>query len=52
MLAQKVCVKKGCSACCKQAIYINPADYRIIKTYTEQLSYDEKERLKNRSEKH
>lgn len=40
--------EKGCSACCMQAIYINPAEYVIIEKYVEQLGYTEKENLKNR----
>ena len=40
--------EKGCSACCMQAIYINPAEYAIIKKYVEQLGYTEKENLKEK----
>ena len=42
----KCVCEKGCSACCMQAIYINPAEYAIIKKYVEQLGYTEKENLK------
>lgn len=42
----KCVCKKGCSACCMQAIHINPAEYAIIKKYVEQLGYTEKENLK------
>lgn len=37
---------KGCYSCCKQAIYINPAEYNIIAKYVEQLGYSKKEQLK------
>lgn len=42
---RSVC-EKGCGACCNQAIYINPAEYKIIEKYIEQLGYTEKAELK------
>ena len=44
----KCVCEKGCSACCMQAIYINPAEYSIIEKYVEQLGYTEKENLKKK----
>ena len=42
---KSVC-EKGCCECCKQAIYINPVEYRIISKYIEGLASSKKERLK------
>lgn len=44
----KCVCEKGCSACCMQAIYINPAEYAIIKKYVERLGYAEKDNLKKK----
>lgn len=49
LVGLKCVCAKGCSACCMQAIYINPAEYAIIKKYIEQLGYTEKEELRRKT---
>ncbi|WP_349946475.1 YkgJ family cysteine cluster protein [Lacrimispora sp. BS-2] len=43
----KTSCTKGCSSCCKQAIYINPAEYEVLKYKLKKLNNSDKIRLKN-----
>ncbi|WP_252247037.1 hypothetical protein [Clostridium sp. ZBS4] len=40
------CCKKACFECCKQSIYINPAEYEILKYNILRLDYKTKAKLK------
>lgn len=40
---------KGCSGCCSQAIYINPAEYEILKYYIKSLDKKAKKHLNNKA---